>query len=492
MRRARPSGGDADKGKTDQLTAAIYVRISDDKSGEAAGVERQETLCRSLCEQEGWAVGQVYVDNSVSATSGVRRPAFEQMLEDRPQAIVCWHQDRLVRKTSDLNRIIELGVPVHSVKAGTVDLATPSGRAIATTLAAWATFETEHSAERKRAAFRESASKGRKGWSGRRPYGYANGRDENGRPILIEREAEHLRHAFGMVRDGASFADIARYLNDQGETTPLGHEWHARTVRQVMVNPRNGGMRTYRGEIVSDEAEWEPIIPRDEWMAIIERAVRPGGRQKGRGKAKALLSSLCVCGVCGGPFAKGTSTSQIRQPDGSLQPVKRDVYIATKCGHTRAPLEWLDEYVRKELVKRLTNPAGALYRAQAAQREDADALAAAHEAAEARVRLQELRESYARGEMSLATFTTTTSTVEATITSLDAQAATYYRPRTALDHAEGIGSVREAWQRMDDAERRSVLAEHIESISIKPRGRGRRPMSPEYVTINWKGWGNRA
>ncbi|MEO7980044.1 MAG: recombinase family protein [Sporichthyaceae bacterium] len=60
--------------------AAVYARISSDPQGLRAGVGRQERECRALAEREGWDVGELYVDNDVSAYSGKRCPRHEAML----------------------------------------------------------------------------------------------------------------------------------------------------------------------------------------------------------------------------------------------------------------------------------------------------------------------------------------------------------------------------------------------------------------------------
>jgi DNA invertase Pin-like site-specific DNA recombinase len=62
--------------------AAIYVRISDDREGEAAGVRRQEQDCQALAKRKGWPVAAVYSDNDVSAWAGGRRPQYDQLLRD--------------------------------------------------------------------------------------------------------------------------------------------------------------------------------------------------------------------------------------------------------------------------------------------------------------------------------------------------------------------------------------------------------------------------
>src|ERR1017187_10917842 len=92
--------------------AAVYVRISQDREGAGLGVQRQEEDCRALCERLGWAVGQVYVDNDVSAYSGKPRPAWQNVLQDvqggTVDALVGWHVDRLTRSPVELEHVITL------------------------------------------------------------------------------------------------------------------------------------------------------------------------------------------------------------------------------------------------------------------------------------------------------------------------------------------------------------------------------------------------
>lgn len=58
-------------------TTAIYTRISRDATGEEAGVERQEKLCRELAARMGIEEVVVYSDNDVGASRsspGSREP----------------------------------------------------------------------------------------------------------------------------------------------------------------------------------------------------------------------------------------------------------------------------------------------------------------------------------------------------------------------------------------------------------------------------------
>ena len=118
------------------MDAVIYTRISQDATGEQAGVTRQETECRELAQREGWTIREVYSDNDLSASNRrVKRPAFIRLVDDiragKAQALIAWHTDRLYRRLDDLAELIEAvkdhDVRIRTVQAGEVDLSTASG-----------------------------------------------------------------------------------------------------------------------------------------------------------------------------------------------------------------------------------------------------------------------------------------------------------------------------------------------------------------------------
>lgn len=281
-------------------SCVIYCRISSDPTGEKAGVERQEEECRALARRLGLHVDKVLIDNDTSATSGVRRPAFEELVESRPPAVVTWAQDRLLRLTSDLEQVIALGVPVYTVVAGTLDLATPAGRAVARTVAAWSQYEGEQKALRQRAANRQRAERG--GWVfSRRPFGYQR---VDGRIEQVPAEVEAVQEAFAAYLRGDSYQTIVDDFNARGITTTLGVPWRAELLAKVLANPRYAGIVIHRGEELPDvEASWQPAIDRRTWADFTEMK---GGRKKAgapsAGRPRHLVSGLAFCGVCGDPL----------------------------------------------------------------------------------------------------------------------------------------------------------------------------------------------
>ena len=60
----------------------MYLRISQDRTGLHAGVQRQQEDCLALADQLGFTDPQVFIDNDVSAFDGGRRNARRPREED--------------------------------------------------------------------------------------------------------------------------------------------------------------------------------------------------------------------------------------------------------------------------------------------------------------------------------------------------------------------------------------------------------------------------
>jgi DNA invertase Pin-like site-specific DNA recombinase len=289
------------------VKAAIYSRISKDATGHAAGVKRQEGDCRQLAEDKGWEVVQVYRDNDISATSGRRRPGYEGMLgaiqDGQVQAVVAWHPDRLYRRMSDLESLIDLvdshKTKIATVMAGEVDLSTASGRGTARILGSVARMEVERSSERITAAFRAKASKGKPHRGGVRPFGYMW---DGTRFVPVPDEAKLIREGAKRILAGESRRRITQDWHARGVRTQQGKPWSVTRLADVMRSPMIAGLRTYQGEVVSD-GDWKPILDRKTWERVGRTLKRAGKLQSGR--QRHVLSGLVVCGNCGSKmFAK--------------------------------------------------------------------------------------------------------------------------------------------------------------------------------------------
>lgn len=285
------------------MKLSAYVRISQDRTGESIGVDNQRAAIRKWADDNGHEVSEWYEDNDISATSGKRRPDFERLLTDSPKALVVWTQDRLLRVTKDLERVLDTGMTVYQVNAGSLDLASAQGRAVARTVTAWATYEVEQKADRQKLNNAASAAKGEHYWrAGIRPFGH------NMDGTLHPEEAPALVALIERVMNGAAVTTACRDLAKAGLKTNRGQEWHPTSLTRVLKNPRIAGIRVYKGQ--EFKAAWEPIITEEVFRTLqMELGTRSAPR-----KAKSrenLLTGIALCGTCGGSMGQSRSNKGI-------------------------------------------------------------------------------------------------------------------------------------------------------------------------------------
>jgi len=296
------------------VKAGIYVRISQDQTGQGLGVTRQLEDCTAHAAALGWEVVDVYSDNDISAVSGKRRPAYERMLADMDagaiDGVVAWHADRLYRKVSDLGQLVDVckanDVQISTVKGGNIDLTTPTGRLVAGLLAQVATYEGEAKADRWKRSWRQGREAGDFARTGSRLFGYT--RDGE----VIQEEKAIAAAAVDEVLTGGSIQGICRDLEARGIKTTRGTAWRPGALRQYLRNPRIAGWSVLNGEIVG-EGSWEPLVSREDWEAL--RALLDG-RTRPYIPRVALLNGLVFCDLCGTRLISGGTASSVRA-DGS-------------------------------------------------------------------------------------------------------------------------------------------------------------------------------
>lgn len=331
------------------MRAAIYLRISQDATGEAAGVTRQQEDCLALLESQGWDLHEIYVDNDISATSGKARPSYRKMLNDiksgQVGAVVAWHPDRLYRKIASLEELISAceahSVIMRTVRAGEIDLSTPTGRMIARIISATAQAEGEMKADRWKRSWRQGREAGAPAKTGSRLFGYT--RDGQ----IIPEEAELMRWAAQEVLAGTSMAGVCRILDDKGVLTTRGSVWRMTTLRKYLSNPRIAGWSTLNGEIVA-EGDWDPIIDRETWVALTA-LLNARGRTSSYSPRKALLNGVVHCGACGVRMVTGADKNRRSYRCTSRPDIKG-------CGGVSIRAEWVEEIAETYARERLDDP----------------------------------------------------------------------------------------------------------------------------------------
>ena len=93
----------------EKKVAGIYIRVStEDQAREGFSLPEQEKRLRAMCEYKGYEIYKIYKDAGISAKTGNRRPAFEELKEDikkkKVNTIVVLKLDRLTRSVYDMER----------------------------------------------------------------------------------------------------------------------------------------------------------------------------------------------------------------------------------------------------------------------------------------------------------------------------------------------------------------------------------------------------
>jgi len=473
--------------------------VSLDRTGEALAVARQEQECRKLAKSLGLRVVQVYTDNDISATTAKVRPGFEAMLDAQPTAIIAWHQDRLLRLTRDLERVIALNVPVYTVTAGTLDLTTPAGRAVARTVAAWSQYEGEQKATRQVAANVQRAASGVH--LGRVGYGY---RREGSGMVLDPDESEAIREAVRRVLDGESLRSVCRDFNERGVAAPRTAErnrareraraekrpvptystpdplWNSTTLKQMLLRANLAGLIVHRKQVVGrTPADAPRIIDEDTHERLKAVLTNPARRTSPAGREpKYLLGGIARCGRCGGVMVRQVGRMTTTKSGGSKR--QPPSYACVECYRVRRKQEDVDAVVEGIVVGRLQMPDAAQLFTQG----DPAALQAARDTVDAiDARMANAADMFAAGDIDAAQLTRITERLRA---DRAAAAADVDKALPAAVPAELVGAnARQVWDGLSMDVKRAIL-DILVTVTIMPSGSGT-TFNPDTVQVVWKG-----
>jgi DNA invertase Pin-like site-specific DNA recombinase len=465
-------------------TAGIYVRISEDREGAGLGVKRQEVDCRDLAAKLGWEVREVYVDNDLSAYTGKERPAYLQLLEDvrsgQLGGLLTWHTDRLTRSPRELEDIISAcesggGVPIQTVTAGPIDLATPSGRMAARVFGAVARHESEHKAERIRRKARELAESGKIGGGGTRPYGY-----ESDRRTVIADEAAVVRDLARRTLAGEPLRALVRDLNTRKVPSVSGRGWTTVGLRRMLTSGRIAGWREHHRQLVAP-AEWQGIIDRATLDRLRGLLLDPARRLTPGPVVRVYLfgGGIARCGLCGYPLHAAPRS------DGTRRYGCRPVPGAEGCAKIAIVAEPLEAHLRDLIIERLDSPAflAALadHDRRTAQAVDLDALAADEASL-----LELATDYYTDHRIGRAEYLAARDALQARIETARRKVARTNGSGKARELAGLGGRLREEWDAMTFDERRTVVSTLVDKVAIGPGRRGYNRFEPSRVTITWR------
>jgi DNA invertase Pin-like site-specific DNA recombinase len=444
-------------------------------------VERQERLCRDLADELGWEITHVLVDNDISAFSGKRRPQYEELLRliksGEIEAVMAYHPDRLYRRMTDLVQLTDVlrqhPVHVRTVQGGEIDLSTATGVLQAHMTGAVAQHESARTGERVKAKKSENARKGLHVAGGHRPYGFV--RTGPGQLAPEPFEAEIIAEMASRVLAGATVRSLVHDLNDRGVTTVGGFHWRDTSLRNVLTSPRVAGLVPYQGEAVA-EANWDPIIPRDQWerlCSVLE------ARPRGRKPRSFLLSGFVYCGRCGYRLHSNTSGANGDPRQRRRYKCERDV-DPKACGSVIVE----SRRVEAEVVNRVLMVARGLNLAEVrAERSIGESQRLTAAIADDEQLLAELGTDVGQRRITRAEFLNAREPIEKRIKANRAMlsrlgGAEQLPPELArIDHA--------TFGALDFDAKRAVLQLFVARIYVDP-ARGRSGFEPDRVRVEWR------
>lgn len=454
------------------MRAAIYLRISLDKSGDELGVTRQREDCLRIAEMRGVEVVEVLSENDTSAAGKAKRPMFEQMMSllesGEIDTIIAWSFDRLTRNRRDTLRLLELGqekeLLIILARGSDIDMSTPMGRMIAGQMAEWARFEIDVKSDRHQSANLQKAKLGKPHGS-RRPFGYMDDMR-----TLHPGESSILREMGKRLVSGASYRELTYWLNGEGYVTAEGKRFYPITVRNLLQKARYGGLRSYKGEIVG-RGDWEPVFTDDEWDAI-QYTIRQRRDSAGSHPVakKYMLTGLLRCGKCGG-FLNGETKRDPASKNGPTRDLRR-VYVCRVhgdtqrqggCGGVTRNADALEHFIRELVCFRLDSDSLSSLLTPTEEAGQLASLLAEREASAARKNA--LLDDYVDGTLGKPEYSRAKNRVEARLRAIDAQLDEIRRSRISVSLKAGE-TVRQAWMSRSDSWRRELIGTLVESITV--------------------------
>lgn len=314
----------ADDQLPQKLRVAAYARVSTEQDEQQSSYEAQVNYYTAYIQNNpDWEFVGVFADEGITGTNTKKRDGFNLMIEKALNGeidlILTKSISRFARNTVDTLRIVRelkaAGVEVRFEKENlhTFD---PKCELMLTILASLAQEESRSISENIRWGQQRSMQKGTVHMAYSCFLGYCKGKD--GRPEIVEEEAEIVRSIYRMFLDGMTMRHIASYLTAQGILTPKKkHVWSVSTVRSILTNEKYRGdallQKTYTTDYLTKkvkkndgevrqylvENSHDPIIEPEVFELVQEKIEKQSG-YRAKIRDNSPFSNKLICADCGG------------------------------------------------------------------------------------------------------------------------------------------------------------------------------------------------
>lgn len=316
-----------------QLRVAAYCRVSTEEEEQQSSYEAQCTYYTDkIMSNPEWSLVRIFADEGLSGTSTEHRKDFKAMIkyckQQKIDLILTKSISRFARNTVDtinytrMLRAMGIGIYFEKENINTLDM---DSEMLITLLGAFAQAESESISRNVAWGKRQAMREGKVTYHYKTFFGYRKGAD--GKPEIIEDQAETYRFIVKLFLDGYSLRNIRDKLIVEGIPYLEGKQWSTSTIRNLLSNEKYCGdallQKTYVEDCISKkivkntgqreqvlvENCHQAIISRDKHKAILAELARRNAissrssKQASTGMAcyssKYALTERLVCGECG-------------------------------------------------------------------------------------------------------------------------------------------------------------------------------------------------
>ncbi len=315
---------DSENHLCEKLRVAAYARVSTEQDEQQSSYEAQVNYYTGFIRNNSdWEFVGVFADEGITGTNTKKRDSFNLMIEKALNGeidlILTKSISRFARNTVDTLQIVRelkaAGVEVRFEKENlhTFD---PKCEVMLTILASLAQEESRSISENIRWGQQRSMQNGTVHMAYSCFLGYRKGKD--GRPEIVEEEAEIVRSIYRMFLDGMTMRHIASYLTSQGIPTPKKKRvWSVSTVRSILSNEKYKGdallQKTYTTDYLTKkvkkndgevrqylvENSHDPIIEPEVFDLVQEKIEKQSG-YRAKIRDNSPFSNKLICADCGG------------------------------------------------------------------------------------------------------------------------------------------------------------------------------------------------
>lgn len=278
-----------------KLRVAAYCRVSTQEEQQIGSFDMQiHHFTKRIEANPQWELVEIYQDEGISATTVEKRLGFQKMIADavdgKIDLILTKSISRFGRNIVDildnLRTLSALNPPV-SVEFETEGITyTGDGQnnLLISLLAALAEMESQQKSEAIKAGIRWRMAEGIYKFSVQNTLGFY--RDHFGRLVIEPTEARIVEYIYESCLEGATPAEIAAALTEQGIKSPMGNDlWSAGTVRSILRNEKYCGdalmqktytkdFRTHKSVKNTDlnmyfkENHHTAIVKKEDWLKV--------------------------------------------------------------------------------------------------------------------------------------------------------------------------------------------------------------------------------